>query len=133
MKKKQRKDAEKAALEMTPMIDVVFQLLIFFVVTLKQEDILSHLDVVRPAAQSVQDKNPDDDLLQVTVYKDGFVLQGFPINVKELERKLTQIASYNRKVSLIIKCTGDSPHAHLVQLLDICAKNKMTNLNLFSM
>ena len=107
MKKKQRKDAEKAALEMTPMIDVVFQLLIFFVVTLKQEDILSHLDVVRPAAQSVQDKNPDDDLLQVTVYKDGFVLQGFPINVKELERKLTQIASYNRKVSLIIKCTGD--------------------------
>ena len=28
---------EEAKVEMTPMIDVVFQLLIFFVVTLKQE------------------------------------------------------------------------------------------------
>lgn len=132
-KKKERKETEKATLEMTPMIDVVFQLLIFFIVTLRQEDILSHLDVVRPAAESVKEQNPDENLLQVTVYNKGFVLQGFPINVKELDRKLTQIATYSKKVSVIIKCTKDSPHGYLVQLLDICAKNKMTNLNLFSM
>ena len=48
-RKRQRKEQEAAALEMTPMIDVVFQLLIFFIVTLKPEDICSHLDVSRPA------------------------------------------------------------------------------------
>ena len=32
--KKQRNKGDEATLEMTPMIDVVFQLLIFFIVTL---------------------------------------------------------------------------------------------------
>jgi biopolymer transport protein ExbD len=132
-KKKDRVSAERCQLQMTPMIDVVFQLLIFFIVTLKQEDLLSHLDVVRPAAEKVAEQNPDEDLLQVTVYGKGYVLQGFPINVKELEKKITQIAKYSKKASVIIKCTKESPHGLLVQLLDICAKNKMVNLNLFSM
>ena len=37
---------------MTPMIDVVFQLLIYFVVTIKPVDVSAHLDVFRPAADS---------------------------------------------------------------------------------
>ena len=44
---KVKKTREDPKLEMTPMIDVVFQLLIFFIVTLQQEDILAHLDVLR--------------------------------------------------------------------------------------
>ena len=35
-----RKPQENPALDMTPMIDVVFELIIFFVVTIKQEDLL---------------------------------------------------------------------------------------------
>jgi len=133
MKKRQRKGlGEKAQLEMTPMIDVVFQLLIFFVVTIKQEDILSHLDVTRPAAESQQEKQPDQDLLQITVYKQGFVLQGRPVNLRELDRQLTRISTYSKSVSVVIKCTGDSPHAYLVQLLDVCSKAGLKNLNLFS-
>jgi biopolymer transport protein ExbD len=132
-KKKDRVAAERCQLQMTPMIDVVFQLLIFFIVTLKQEDILSHLDVVRPAAESVKEQNPDENLLQVLVYNRGFSLQGFPVSAKELDKKISQIATYSKNASVIIKCTKDSPHKYLVQLLDICAKNKMKNLNLFSM
>jgi biopolymer transport protein ExbD len=132
MKKRQRKGlGEKAQLEMTPMIDVVFQLLIFFVVTIKQEDLLSHLDVTRPSAPQ-EEKQPDQDLLQITVYKQGFVLQGRPVNLKELDRQLTRISSYSKSVSVVIKCTGDSPHAFLVQLLDVCSKAELKNLNLFS-
>ena len=51
-KKKERVKSEGVALDMTPMIDVVFQLIIFFVVTLKQEDILSHLDAMAPSPDS---------------------------------------------------------------------------------
>ena len=132
-KKKDRAQAELCKLEMTPMIDVVFQLLIFFIVTLKQEDILSHLDVVRPAAESVKEQNPDENLLQVTVYDKGYVLQGRPIGVKDLEKQFGKIATYSKSASVIIKCTKDSPHGLLVQLLDVCAKHKMKNLSLFSM
>ena len=34
---------------MTPMIDVVFQLLIYFIVTIKPIDVVTNLDVFRPA------------------------------------------------------------------------------------
>lgn len=132
MKRKERKPIENPQLNMTPMIDVVFQLMIFFLVTLKQNDILSHLDVNRPAAVT-SPAPPDPDLLTILVYNDGFVLRGRRVDLKELDRQLSRIASFDKTVSVIIKCTGDSPHAFLVQLLDLCAKSKLTNLSVFSM
>jgi len=132
--KKDRKKGEAAKLEMTPMIDVVFQLLIFFIVTLKQEDILSHLDVSRPAPDpNAKPEEQVQDLLTILVYKDGFVLKGRRVSIRELDRQLTRLASYTTKLSVIIKCTAESPHSYLVQLLDICSKAKLENLSVFSM
>ncbi len=137
-RRKTRNKGEAAKLEMTPMIDVVFQLLIFFIVTLKQEDILSHLDVSRPAPDP--DTTPEeqiDDLLTIEVGRTGWVLNGSPYMGKRglaaLDRSLTRLASYSKSASVIIKCTGDSPHSKLVQLLNICAREGMTNLSVFSM
>ena len=50
--KSKRKEQDDPKLDMTPMIDVVFQLMIFFVVTLKQEDIYSMLLANAPAPNS---------------------------------------------------------------------------------
>ena len=59
---------ESPKLDMTPMIDVVFQLLIFFVVTLKQEDILAKLSAARPAPnQDEKVKEQQQDLINVIV------------------------------------------------------------------
>jgi biopolymer transport protein ExbD len=125
---------EAAKLEMTPMIDVVFQLLIFFLVTLKQEDILSHLDVSRPAPESDRPpETPITDLLEILVYENGYVMQGRRLSLRTLDARLTRLASYSKNVSVIIKCTGTSPHSRLVQLLDICAKAGLKNLSVFSM
>ena len=44
-----KRNQENPALDMTPMIDVVFELIIFFVVTIKQEDLYTRLNVNRPA------------------------------------------------------------------------------------
>ena len=133
-RKKERKQAENAKLEMTPMIDVVFQLLIFFIVTLKQEDILSHLDVTRPAPDpNAKPEEQVKDLLQVEVYARGFTLRGRRVGIAELDRQLTRLGGISKNISVIIKCTGDSPHANLVQLLDVCAKAGLQNLSVFSM
>ena len=134
LRKRKRRAGGDPKLEMTPMIDVVFQLLIFFIVTLKPEDILSHLDVSRPAPDAPPKEQIDEvDLLTVQVYKDGFVMNGRIVSLKTLDSRLSKLASYNSNVSVIIKCTGDSPHAYLVNLLDICAKNDLKNLAVFSM
>jgi len=133
VKERKRIKSDAVQLEMTPMIDVVFQLLIFFIVTLKQEDILAHLDVSRPQAETTKPPEQIEDLLTILVYKDGFVLQGRRASLDDLDRQLTRIASFSKNVSVIIKCTSDSPHAFLMQLLDICAKNELKNLSVFSM
>jgi biopolymer transport protein ExbD len=137
-KRKGRNKGEAAKLEMTPMIDVVFQLLIFFIVTLKEEDILSHLDVSRPAPDpNATPEEQVDDLLTIEVGRQAWVLNGRPYagtaGLAALDRSLTRIASFSRGTSVIIKCTGDSPHSRLVQLLNICAREQLTNISVFSM
>lgn len=132
-KKRERKPFEAAQLEMTPMIDVVFQLLIFFIVTLQQEDILSHLDIIRPAPDSSPPPEQIQEFLTILVYKDGFVLQGRRVPLRELERQLVNMAKRSQSTSVVIKCTGNSPHAYLVQLLNICTKAGLKSLSVFSM
>lgn len=134
-RERKRSRGEAAKLEMTPMIDVVFQLLIFFIVTLKQEDILSHLDISRPAPEP-SERPPEkqvDDLLTIEVYRDGYIMQGRRVPVSTLDKRLTKLAQYSKDISVIIKCTADSPHANLIRLLDICAKAQLHNLSVFSM
>lgn len=136
---KQRRKGDAVKLEMTPMIDVVFQLLIFFIVTLKQEDILSKLEVSRPAPDPNQKKEEEVDLLTIIVYDnkahggEGISLRGRQISYRELDRQLSRLASFSKSISVIIKCQKDSPHANLVKVLDVCAKNELKNLAVFSM
>ena len=57
-----RKPQENPALDMTPMIDVVFELIIFFVVTIKSEDMFSRLNANRPAPSPPSSSQPDSDV-----------------------------------------------------------------------
>ena len=120
-------------LEMTPMIDVVFQLLIFFIVTLKQEDILARLMASRPAPDpnAVPDKQPD--LINIDVHRGGYIFRGKPLTLDGLDRQIERYSEISKKANVIIRCTADSPHRFLVQALDICNKHGMVNLSIFSM
>jgi biopolymer transport protein ExbD len=132
IKRKKRHD-EDPKLEMTPMIDVVFQLLIFFIVTLKQEDIMSRLMASRPAPDpnAIPDKQPD--LINIVVHRGGFIFRGKPMTLEGLDRQVERCAELSTKANVIVRCTADSPHRFLVQALDICNKHKMVNLSIFSM
>lgn len=139
-RERKRTKGEAAQLEMTPMIDVVFQLLIFFLVTLKEEDIYSNLNISRPAPDpNAKREEQPDDLLEIMVYNDkklggeGFVLKGTKVSLKELDRQLTRLAGFSKDLTVIIKCTPDSKHARLIQLLNICSKAGLRNLSVFSM
>ena len=128
--RKKRTSQEKPTLEMTPMIDCVFQLLIFFIVTMKQDDILANLDALRPAP----DPNPQPkDPLTVLIGRQGFVFQGAPKTESQLEYSLKRIAKSDPNTTVIVKCTGDSPHGLLVRALDVCNKVGLRNLSVFSM
>ena len=130
--KKKRNTGDTPSLEMTPMIDVVFQLLIFFIVTLKQNDILANLEALRPAPDS---KNTEikTEPITITIGREGFFFQGAIFSEERLKTSLGRIARTNPNVTILVKCTGNSYHGDLVKALDICNSVGLRNLSVFSL
>ena len=131
--KRRQNKGEHPKLDMTPMIDVVFQLLIFFVVTLKQEDILSKLTAARPANDSQADPEKQPETTTIIVAPQGFFLNGRPMRYSDLDRQLQRTALASKTAMVLVKCTMDSPHGLLVQALDLCNKHELRNISIFSM
>jgi biopolymer transport protein ExbD len=128
---KRKNKSEKAGLDMTPMIDVVFQLLIFFIVTMKPDDILSHLDILRP--QPNERRVEEIAQATVTVSQDGYVFQGKRVSLNELKAQLIHIGSMNRDATVNIQCTDGSAHNGLVAVLDACARAELRKISVFSL
>ena len=145
-----RKTQENPALDMTPMIDVVFELIIFFVVTIKTEDVLSKLNVNRPAPASSSSSDASDDITVnieigrrydnsphgVIVYNKkalGGPSGSAKVAREELDRYLKDIAKTSKKTPIIVKCATDSPHKALIDVLDICYKNELYSVSVFTM
>ncbi len=132
---RQRKRPEAAAgqLEMTPMIDVVFQLLIYFIVTIKPIDVITNLDVFRPAPDQKTPKDaPPPNLVRVGVYQDGYTINDIPATPDALDEALGKVASYDAGQTIMITVSAISEHGRLVKALDLCAKNGLRSLSVVS-
>ena len=134
-----RKPQDNPQLDMTPMIDVVFELIIFFVVTIKSEDMFSRLNANRPAPSPPSQTQPDSDP-PVTIQigrgrnADGVIAyNGREVKRKELDANLHEVSRMSKKTPIIVRATGDSPHKALVDVLDICYRNELFSVSIFTM
>ena len=133
-----RKPQENPALDMTPMIDVVFELIIFFVVTIKQEDLFTRLNANRPAPAAGSSSSESDTTVTIEIGrgKDAngvLVYNKREIKRAELDQNLREVARTSKKTPIIIKCSEDSPHKALVDALDICYRNQLFSVSIFTM
>jgi biopolymer transport protein ExbD len=134
-----RKQQSDPKLDMTPMIDVVFELIIFFVVTIKQEDIFSQLTVNRPAAPRQGQQSEDITVtIEIARRHDGnangvLIYNKNEVTRAELSAKLSDIARTSKKTPIIVKCAGNSPHKALVDVIDICNKHQLYSVSVFSL
>lgn len=132
---RQRKRPEMASgqLEMTPMIDVVFQLLIYFIVTIKPIDVITNLDVFRPAPDKSAPKDqPPPNLVRVGVYQDGYTVNDVPASPELLDAALAKMAAIDAGQTIMITVSAVSEHGMLVKALDLCAKNGLRSLSVVS-
>ena len=142
-KKKKKNKGDEATLEMTPMIDVVFQLLIFFIVTLNQPDILSQLDALRPAPSTSTVENPDPpSSITITGFKGHPGLGAYmfgndqnrrTVTLEQLKSYVSQMARVNRKQTVLVNCTDEAPHGCLVRVLDMLAEAGLHSVSIFSL
>jgi len=132
-RKKRRGDFRAGELNLVAMIDVAFQLLSFFLVTVHPVTVLTNLDVSRPQAEKpVEQESKIDDLLKVTVYKGGFSMNGRKYTLPNLDKELGKVADISKKTTVILISTDDAFHEDLVRVLDILYKNKLHNIFLMS-
>ena len=133
-----RKPQENPALDMTPMIDVVFELIIFFVVTIKQEDLFTRLNANRPAPSNGKSDSESDTTVTIEIGKGRdangvLVYNKREVRRNELDQNLREVARTSTKTPIIVRCTEDSPHKALVDVLDICYRNKLFSVSIFTM
>lgn len=109
-------------LSLTPLIDVVFLLLIFFLVTSKFEDEERRLDIVLPAASSATPMTRKPREIVIDVDSSGKVyLRGQEMGLEELERLLTAAVVDNpTSQSAIIRADGTTAFQPVVSVMDIC-------------
>ena len=134
-----RKPQDNPQLDMTPMIDVVFELIIFFVVTIKQEDLFTRLNANRPAPASTSSSSSESDTTVTIEIGRGRDANGVIVYNKrevrrsELDQNLKEVSRTSKKTPIIVRCAEDSPHKALVDVLDICYRNELFSVSIFTM
>ncbi|MCW8193347.1 biopolymer transporter ExbD [Proteobacteria bacterium 005FR1] len=127
-----RKVRTEDSVNLTPLIDVVFLLLIFFMVstTFTKE---THLDVDLPEASG--EPMPQEKLqVEVLINAEG----GFAVNGKSLINKqlntlkaaIEETAEGDNKVPLIITADAQTPHQAVVTAMDAAAQLGFARLSI---
>ena len=129
-------------LDMTPMIDVVFELIIFFVVTLteaQKKDETIELESGRHGIVLTPEELPPDHM-QIdiaSVGKDGKRLNTPRISMGDREMTKEEIyqrvkarrEKYNRDFPVLIRADFETPHSAVRDVMDACANAKIWRLS----
>ena len=99
------------------MIDVVFILLIFFIVTanfLKE----SGVDVNRPGAVKAQKKQEKSSILITIDGSDQIWMDYSPVDVRQVGPTIQRLMAQNPEGSVVVRADKDSQNYTLVQVVD---------------
>ena len=105
-------------IDLTPMVDVVFLLIIFFMVSTTFITLESGLPVDLPQAQSPQ--SPTSDLPTITITKDEEIfLLGTQIGEDALVSSLQTVLTQSGLSVVVLRADKDVPHGTTVKVMDL--------------
>ena len=61
------------------------------------------------------------------------VYNGATVRRPDLDANLREVAKTSKKTPIVIRCAANSPHKALVDVLDICYKNQLFSVSIFTM
>jgi biopolymer transport protein ExbD len=131
-RKRFKSDQHPGELNLTAMIDVAFQLLSFFLITIKPVDVLAHLQAFRPSPEKTNTREQSVEMIKIMVLPNQYVMNDIPVTKAQLEQKLKKYAATDASQTILIMVAKQSKHEELVELLDKCAQFKLTNLSVVS-
>ena len=121
------KRREPLQLEMTPLIDVVFILIIFFIVTsiFKKEELALLLNLPSSNAQKL---DIEEERITIELSEEQIAFGGKEVTLELLEEALKKITDQKRVI--IIRIDEEVIYKRIVLVLDMLQKNGLHNLTL---
>ena len=124
-KQKNGKAGSGATLDLTPVVDVVFNLLIFFALSLNFAATSGGINVKLPSASSAEPVKSEQ--LTINLTQAGKVYYNDKeINIDDLAPKLEGIEDKNSIV--IIRADNSVPHGQVVEVMDIVKSEGFSKL-----
>jgi len=124
-----KEEEENFALDLTPLIDVVFLLLIFFMVSTVFVDFNRRMDLSLPTSKSsTPDEVPRHLNIEMTVDKKIF-FRGSQVTLAELESKLGGMRK-DKKQSVIINADKGLPFGNVVEVMGIAQSFGITDISI---
>lgn len=118
MRKHSSRNQDDAAIDMTPMLDIVFIMLIFFIVTasfLKE----SGIDVNRPDGSESQQDQQDRQNIMILVTADNEVwMQSRRIDIRAVSANVQRLKAENPDGSIVIQAAEDSNIDTVADIMD---------------
>ncbi len=125
----QRKESPE--LNLTPLIDVVFLLLIFFMVS-TTFDKESRIKVELPQAATQDERDKNDTILDITIDAKGrfYVNQNEVINteISTLMGAIEKAVNDKRDLPVIISADANTPHHSVIKVMDAASQLGFVNM-----
>ncbi|QDV69326.1 Biopolymer transport protein ExbD [Rosistilla carotiformis] len=127
----QRRSGEEATINLTPMIDVVFLLVIFFMVGAKFTDQEGNIKVNVPGVGNLQSITRGPDKRVVDVLADGSVLlDKNPIAISQLQQTLASAASQYADTSVVVRGDGQGNFQAIAEVLQVVRQAGITDMGI---
>ena len=122
-------DEEENEINLTPMLDVVFIMLIFFIVTasfIKEAGI----DVNRPDAPMTESKPEDANILVMINANDEIWIDRRLIDPRAVRANIERMHAENPSGSVVIQANGKSSNKMLVEIMDSARQAGVYNISI---
>jgi biopolymer transport protein ExbD len=122
---------EAPALNLTSMIDVLFLLIIFFMVATKFDEMERNVEVAIPEVAQAGDTLPPARPMVVAVLPDGKVeLDGKPVTLPELTAQLEKARTPLTEPTVVIRGDAACPFQHVASALSACQQAGISDLGI---
>lgn len=125
------REHEEPTLNLTPMIDVVFLLIIFFMVGARFTELEREFDINLPTVSEPKPLTNPPDRIEVNVYRDGRLkVAGQFLSLDELRTQLEQAQQRYADQAVMIRADGRNAYQSVIDVLSICEKAQIKHFSL---
>jgi biopolymer transport protein ExbD len=118
---------ENFSVDLTPLIDVVFLLLIFFMVSTVFVDFKRKMDISLPSSTSSLPSETEEPVkVELTVDKNIF-LNGKKVTLEEFELALSEISS-SKNNAAVIRADKNLSYGHVIKIMGILQSAKILDI-----